>query len=62
VCQVLHDREFSVFVPLVLENLLYSYELPGFGDSRFENYSERAISNDLLNVVSERLGALKASE
>jgi len=62
VCQVLHDRQLSVFVPLILEYLLYSYKLPGFCDSCFENNTERAISNDLLNVVSESLRALYESE
>lgn len=47
----LDDGKLSVFVPFVLEYLLDGDELASLSNSRLKNDSERAISDNLLDVV-----------
>ena len=51
----LENGEFSVFVPLVLENLLDGHGLAGFGDGSLEHHSEGTVTDDFLSVVGETL-------
>lgn len=55
------NGQLSVFVPLVLENLLDSHGFPSFCDRCFENHTEGSVSDDLLSVVGHTLLFLAAS-
>jgi len=49
------DLKLSVFVSFVLEDLLDGDCLAGLSNSCLEDYSERAIANNLFSVVGEAL-------
>ena len=49
------DYEFTIFVALVLEDLLDSDCLASFSDDGLEHDSKRTISDYFLSVVSEGL-------
>ena len=51
----LKDSQLSVFVTLVLEDLLDSDGLTSFSDCGLEYDTERTITNDLFSVVSHAL-------
>ena len=51
----LEDLEFSILVPLVLEDLLDGYGLTRLRDSRLEYHAEGAIADNFLSIISEAL-------
>jgi len=55
VVQHLQDGQFSVLVPLVLEDLFDGDCLSGFSDGGLEHHTERTVADDFLSVVSHAL-------
>jgi len=55
VMQHLQNLQLTIFVALVLENLLDRDSFPGLGNRGLEHHAERSVSDNFLSVVSERL-------
>jgi len=51
----LQNLELSVFVPLVLEDLLDGYCLPSLSYGCLKYNPKRSISDNLLSIVSQTL-------
>ena len=54
--QFLHDLQLPILIPLVLINLLDGDLVIVFIDRGLENYTERAVANHTVGVVSETCG------
>jgi len=53
--QHFQNLQFSILIPLVLEDLLYCHCFSSFSYNSFKDNPKGAISNDLLSIISKTL-------